>query len=291
MQMSVNSEQLLRIFQQSEALRSSSLQRIMTIFRARLKMALNYKASYFMAVILNIVSIMSFLYFSKYNPDITIFGFNASYAEFVVIGLTLQMVIGTTLNSTSVALSREIVIGTWGAIFPYFNLLEYSIGVSLAGVSLSSLSVIASLLAAFAMGLTFTGYFSLRLFLLIVILFVLILMSHMAISMLMSAHTIWFKRDSGLGVLIFQIIRTFSGVAFPVAMLSGFPFYLSRILPLTYGLDALRTVLFENTFYFRAVIWNSCVLLAFVFIMVLIAHILVKLAVNQARRNGTVEGY
>ena len=255
-------------------------------------MALNYKSNYFLVVALNILSLSMFLYFGRYNPDLTVFGFNASYSEFVVIGISLQMVVGTSISTTSSSLATDISIGTWSSILPYFNFLEYAVGVSLAGVSLAVFSVIFAIFTAYLIcGFTFHIAFSIEIVFMVIILFILILAAHIAISLILAAHTIWFKKQSGFAGLIYQLTRAFTGIAFPVAMLNGVPLFISRSLPLTYGLESLQDILLNEHWYFYQIMLNSLVLLVFIIVLTVVSIFLVHLAITNTKKKGTVEAY
>ena len=270
--------------------KSTFLTRIGIIFKTRIKMALSYKSSYLMTIFLNLVTIVMYFFFSKLNPDLTIFGISSTYLEFVFLGLSLQMIIGTALGTVCGSLYNEIVSGTWGSLLVNFNFLEYSLGNTLAGVLLSSVSVIIALLLAFL----FMGSFyviSIEQIVLIFVLFLLILLSHMALSMLFASFTIYYQKNSGLVPLLYQLSKTFTGVVFPIALLKGFPLVLSRVLPLTYGLEALQSIALSSSINWSIVLINSGILLSFIVIIGIIAYFLASWSIKNSKINNKVEWY
>jgi len=90
-----------------------------------------------------------YFFFGKMNPDMTLFGIPSTYLEFCFLGLSLQMIIGTSLATVNGSVFNEILSGTWSYLLFQFNFVEYSIGSTLAGVFLSSISVFAALFLAY----------------------------------------------------------------------------------------------------------------------------------------------
>lgn len=270
--------------------KSSPLSRISAIFLTRLKMAFNYKSSFLMTLVLNLVTIMMYFFFSKINPEMQVFGINATYFEFAIIGLCLQMVVGTSLGSVSANIYNEILSGTWSSVLLHFNFLEYSIGTTLAGVLLSSVSIFLAIgLAYLTIGfyLTITS----QEVMLILLLFILIILAHMAISMLFAAFTIFYQKTSNLISLLYQLTKTFSGVVFPVTLLSGFPLIVSRSLPLTYGLESIHQLLFSPTLNMDYIFVNCLIIISFIVLLGSIAYGMVFLSLKNIRKNGKVDWY
>ena len=253
-------------------------------------MTLNYKSSFIMTLLLNLVVVIMYFFFSKLNPDMNVFGFNATYFEFAVIGLCLQMVVGTCLGTVNGNIYNEIASGTWSSLIVNFSFLEYSIGTTFAGVFISSLSILIVVLVAYLCA----GFFlsiSPQGILLILLIFILILAAHMAISMLFASFTIFYQKDIGLISLLYQLTKTFSGILFPVALLSGFPLIISKALPFTYGLDALHMILFSETINWSFFLFNSLILLGMIIVVGVIAYILVYFSLRNIKRKGKVDWY
>ncbi len=253
-------------------------------------MTLNYKSSFVMSLLLNLVVVIMYFFFGKLNPDMQIFGFNATYFEFALIGLCLQMVVGTSLGTVNGNIYNEIASGTWSSLIVNFSFLEYSIGTTCAGVFISSFSILIVVLVAYLCAGFFLTITSQEI-LLIFLIFILILTSHMAISMLFTSFTIFYQKDSGLISLLYQLTKTFSGILFPVALLSGFPLAISRALPFTYGLDALHMILFSETINWSYFLFNTSILLGIILVIGGIAYILVFFSLRNIKRKGKVDWY
>ncbi len=270
---------------------SSSFKRISAIFVTKIKTALNYKSAYFTVLLMNFIYVLMFYYFGKLIPNISINDITVSYFEYAIIGLSLQMVIGTSLTSTSNNLYSEIIMGTWSSLLPYFNLTEYAIGTSLAGISLASVSIVVAMVTARLL----TGMMiriNLTTTLIILITLFLIIFSYISLSCLFSAYTIWYKRNSGILNMLYRLSTTFSGITYPIALLTKFPvaFFISRIIPLTYGLENLQIVIHgSNNFIVIAI--NSAILLGITILVMALSIYLVKLAIKKTKQNGTIGSY
>ena len=253
-------------------------------------MTLNYRSSFIMSLILNLVVVIMYFFFSKLNPDMNVFGFNATYFEFAIIGLCLQMVVGTSLGTVNGNIYNEIASGTWSSLIANFSFIEYSIGTTFAGVFISSFSILIIVLVAYLCAGFFLNITALEV-LLIMLIFILILTSHMAISMLFASFTIFYQKDSGLISLLYQLTKTFSGILFPVALLRGFPLIISKILPFTYGLDTLHTILFSDSISWSFFLFNTLILLGMILVLGITAYILVYFSLRNIKRKGKVDWY
>jgi len=276
---------------QFSANKSTSFDRIKAIFISKIKNTMNYKSAYLMTVALNLLYIFMFYFFGKLNPDIEIAGIPVTYFEYAFIGLSIQMVVGTALATTDGSVYTEIITGTWSALLLHFNIFEYALGVSLAGIFLASFSIFIALgVAQLFLNLHLLFTFCTLLFLFV--LFLLIMLAHITISCLFSAFTIWYKRRSDFVSLVYGLSKTFAGVTFPVVLLRAYPFafILSRMLPLTYGLNGLHNILFNPNFL-PVFLLNTGILLVFIVVVGIVALYLVKLSIIKIKIDGSVDHY
>jgi ABC-type polysaccharide/polyol phosphate export permease len=231
-----------------------------------------------------------YFFFGKMNPDMSIFGIPSTYLEFCFLGLSLQMIIGTSFAVVSGSVYNEIVSGTWSSLLNYFNFVEYSIGCTLAGVFLSSFSIFAALL----LGYLFMGSFyiiSFQEILVIIVLFILILIAHMSISMIFASFTIYYQKDSGLISLLYQLTKTFTGIVFPISLLKGLPLIISRALPLTYGLEALHSVVLTDNHNWQLILMNGTILFTSSLIFGVVAIFFATRAIKHSKKHNKVDWY
>ncbi len=290
--MAIITNSTTKIFEsfQNKTSHSNSFTRIGVIFSMKVKSALSYKSSFFMVVALNLVTILMYFFFSRLNPDMTIFGMSATYFEFAFVGLALQMIVGTSLSTVNGNIYNEILSGTWPSILIHFNIVEYALGTSLAGVALSSISIfVAVFIGTLFLGLEF--HFVFRELILIILLLILILLSHIVISMLFSAYCIWYKKNSGLVALIYRLSKTFSGIVFPIVLLTGFTGILSKTLPLTYGLQSIHEILYASNANFNLILYNFLILLGFIIIIGVLSCFLVSKSIKRSKITGSVGWY
>jgi ABC-type polysaccharide/polyol phosphate export permease len=231
-----------------------------------------------------------YFFFSRVNPEMQVFGINATYFEFAIIGLCLQMVVGTSLGTVSANIYNEILSGTWSSVLLHFNFFEYSFGTTLAGVLVSSISIfiaigIAYLTVGFYLMITFQEI------ILIILLFLLIILAHMSISMLFAAFTIFYQKATNLISILYQLTKTFSGVVFPISLLTGFPLLVSKSLPLTYGLQSIHQLLFSPTMNMEFIYVNCLIIIGFIVFIGSIAYGLAYLSLKNVRKNGKVDWY
>ncbi|MHA1800485.1 MAG: hypothetical protein ACTSWJ_01955, partial [Candidatus Heimdallarchaeaceae archaeon] len=126
---------------------------------------------------------------------------------------------------------------------------------------------------------------------LICLLFLLILLSHMVISMIFAAFTIYYQKNSGLIPLLYQLTKTFSGIVFPIALLSGFPTVIARSLPLTYGLEALYNVVLSENIQWEIIQRNSLVLIGFIVCVGVLSFIFVSKSIKHSKKHNKVDWY
>ena len=243
-----------------------------------------------MTLFLNLITIVMYFYFGKLNPEMTVFGIPSTYLEFCFLGLSLQMIMGTSLATVNGGIYSEILSGTWSYLLYQFNFVEYSIGSTLAGVFLSSLSVFAALfLAYFLMGSFYV--ISIQKVMLVIILFLLLIVAHMSISMIFASFTIYYQKDSGLISLIYQLMKTFTGIVFPISLLKGFPLVLSRALPLTYGLETLHSIVLTDHYNWQLIATNCSILVIASLIIGTIAMFLASKSIKHSKKHNKVDWY
>ncbi len=270
--------------------RSSFLSQIFAFFLLKIKNTLNYKSSYLMVLSINLMAVFSYFLFGQLNPDLLIFGIPATYFQYVIIGLSLQMVVGTALGTVNNSIYSEILLGTWSYVFTYFKLFRYTLGVSLAGILLSSFSIFLSFFISFIF-LDLTLSVTVIQSLLVLLTFLLILASHIVLGMLFAAYSIWYKKDSGIIGIIYELTKTFSGIVFPLALLSGLPHIISKIVPLSYGLHSVQHIIFSPTLDFQLLMFNFLFLISFIFVIGGFAHFLVNFSIHKSKLRGDIGWY
>ena len=266
-------------------------QKTKAIIEAKIKTAFNYKSAFFMTLFLNIVYFLMFYFFGENDISIKIHGISIAYFQYAFVGLSLQMVVGTALASTEQNILQEIITGTWSSTFFFFNIIEYALGTSIAGIFLSSFSVLVSYFIA-TVFLKVPFCFSLNFAIYLTILFLLIMLSYISISIFFSSISIWYKKNIGLTKMFYELTKAFTGITFPIILLKEYPvaWFFSRIMPLTYGLEGIYATLFSKDFI-RSLLVNASILGGFTFIIGIFGVILVNLSLKKIRKEGSVSIY
>ncbi|UJG39939.1 MAG: hypothetical protein K9W45_08785 [Candidatus Heimdallarchaeum aukensis] len=286
----VNVEEILPFFV-DKSKKYNFFQKIKAIIGAKIKTALNYKSAFFMTLFLNIIYIFMFYFFGENNISIEIHGVSITYFQYAFVGLSLQMVVGTALASTEQNILQEIITGTWSSTFFYFNIVEYALGTSIAGIFLSSFSILISYVIA-TVFLKIPFWFSINFTIYLIILFFLIMLSYISISIFFSSFSIWYKKNIGITKMFYELTKAFTGITFPIILLKGYPvaWFFSRIMPLTYGLKGIYAVLFLDNFD-KSVLVNASILGGFTFIIGVIGVVMVNLSLRKIRKEGSVSIY
>jgi ABC-type polysaccharide/polyol phosphate export permease len=109
--------------------------------------------------------------------------------------------------------------------------------------------------------------------------------------MLFSAFTIYYQKNSSLVSTLYHLTKTFTGIVFPVSMLSGFPLVLSKSLPLSYGLSTLQSILFSSSLDFKGYLFNCLILVSLSIVIGLKAWILFSYSMKNAKKHGKGDWY
>ena len=134
-------------------------------------------------------------------------------------------------------------------------------------------------------GVTYDGSYLLAFMILI-----LTTMVFASLGILSASFAMVFKRGDPIAVLLGTSTAVFSGVFFPPQLLPGFMQNVSKILPATYGLEAIRGVLIENNGLSEA---RKPILTLLMFLAVLLPISLwvFSRAVRRAKREGSLIQY
>ncbi|MCX7832521.1 MAG: ABC transporter permease [Actinobacteria bacterium] len=163
-----------------------------------------------------------------------------NYFEFVAPGIIAMIVMTAVLTGLAAAISREREIGTLdGILISPINRVAIVLGKALAqavrGLVQGSIVLI---LASIVFGVKIAGSL-----ILVLIILILGIFSFVGFGILVSASAAEQETATQL-LFMFQFPMLFlSGVFFPISMMPVFMQYLSKAIPLTYAIEALRKVM------------------------------------------------
>jgi len=165
---------------------------------------------------------------------------NYNYFEFVAPGIIAMIVMTAVLTGLAASIAREKEIGTLdGILISPVNRLSIVLGKAVAQAVRGLIQgTIVLILAIFLFGVKINGSI-----LLVFLILILGIFSFVGFGILVSASAA--EQETATQILfMFQFPMLFlSGVFFPISMMPAFMQAISKIIPLTYAIEALRKVI------------------------------------------------
>lgn len=209
------------------------------------------------------------------------------YFAFVIVGLAAQSLITAALYALPQALGSAITTGTleallstpgrWRSIF---------LGLSLYSFAWTGVKVMLTLLLGVALGMHVVWGRGLA----AVAILGLIVLAHAPISVLSAAMVMAFRTPGPLPQIVLTLSALLGGVYYPTHIIPAWMHDVSRALPLTYGLRALRRVMLEG-WTFGAVASDVAVVAGFAVVLGALGLSAFGAALRYARRVGTLAQY
>jgi ABC-2 type transport system permease protein len=119
---------------------------------------------------------------------------------------------------------------------------------------------------------------------------VLIIVAHIPIGLVGAALVLAFRTAGPLPKGVIMISGLLGGVYYPTHVIPSWLQMISAVLPLTYGLRALRKVVLEGA-SLRAVSPDLLVLLAMTMVLFAVGAVALSAALRYARHHGTLSQY
>jgi ABC-2 type transport system permease protein len=162
----------------------------------------------------------------------------SSYIAFFVVGLAFQGFVSNLVGMLAQRIRSEQMMGTLELVFLSPTnpgaVLIYS---SLFGVLLNLLSAVAIMVVG-------VGLLGVQLSLnlpTVIVATILLAVSSTGLSLVAAAFILWTKQGNPVALFFSTFTQFFAGVLFPVAVLPASIRWLAYSIPLTFGLDALRS--------------------------------------------------
>ena len=268
-----------------------------TLFRiwAFVKRDFLQMASYRMNFVLSLLGILfsclTFFFFSRLlegQKIATLVPYGGEYFPFALLGIAFYSFLGVGLQSLADSISRAQTTGTLEALlvtptpittiifsstlfsflFAAARVVVYLLfGALFFGVSLGRANIPVALLVLAVSIATFT-----------------------AMGMISASFVMVFKRGNPAGWVFGGVSTLFGGVIFPVQVLPGWLQPVSRLLPITYSLEAMRrAVLLGATF--SELLPTIAALVTFAAVLMPAGVVAFSLAVRRAKRTGSLVQY
>jgi ABC-2 type transport system permease protein len=217
----------------------------------------------------------------------SIAGQGGEYFGFVVLGLIAQRFVASAVGALPGAVRGGIRTGTLEAwLSTPARLPALILGISSYELLWSTLSGTLLLTAAATLGaeispMAIPG----ALFLL-----VLVVASYLPIALISAAMIFAFRTAGPIGTIAITGSTFLGGVFYPVEVIPGWLEAVARVIPLTYGLRALRKVLLEGS-SLAAVGPEIASLVALTVILALVGGLAFARGLRYARRSGSLAQY
>lgn len=209
------------------------------------------------------------------------------YFAFVIVGMTTYACIATAVGSLHSSLTSEIRSGGLEALLS----TPTPIGVLMAGMmgqamSVTALRVLVLLIAAAALGAKFVGSGVL----LAIPILILLIAAYAGFGMFAASMVLAFKTPGPLPTLILALSALFGGVYYPPHVIPSWLQLGSYVMPLTYGLRALRQALLEGA-SIVTVSADLAVLVALAVALLASGSLAFAAALRYARSTGSLAQY
>ena len=166
-----------------------------------------------------------------------------SYVAFFVVGLAFQGFVANLVGTLAQRIRSEQMMGTLEQVFlsptTPEGVLVYS---SVFGVVLN----IASAGVILAVGWGILGVHFAIDPITVLLASILLAVSSVGLSSIAASFILWTKQGNPVALFFQTFTQFFAGVLFPISVLPGSIRWLSYVVPLTFGLDALRGGLLAN---------------------------------------------
>ncbi len=206
---------------------------------------------------------------------------------FLLVGTSVILVVTVALSAVPSALSAGIASGTFEALLS----TPTSLPTLLAGLSgfplvMAALRAVVLLAAGALFGVSMAvGKLPLALIVLLVL-----VLAHYAIGLVSGAMVLAFRTAGPISRLVLVGSSLLGGVYYPTHVIPSWLQTVSAVLPLSYGLRALRRVLLQGA-SFGAVSHDLLILAGETAVLLGLGVGLMSLAFRYARRQGTLAQY
>jgi len=256
-----------------------------------LSLALSYRLSFLLQFV-GIFFIMAVFYFlsrlfgDALIPQLDKYG--GDYFSFVLVGIAFTAYMGLSLSNFAGSIREGQMMGTleimllsptrlsiillssslWSYLLTTLQVVVYFVvGVLVFSVSLSQANPATAL-----------------------IVLVLSITSFSSIGILSAAFVLWIKKGDPVAWLVGSVSSLLGGVFYPVSVLPNWLELLSRFVPLTYALDAMRLAMLQGYSLYQ-IRFDIFALLGFTLVLTPLAFLAFRKALKRAKMEGSLAQY
>jgi ABC-2 type transport system permease protein len=257
------------------------------VFRRDLAVFASYRLRFFTTMFSTVVTLTLFYYVSRLvradevgSPD--------DYYAFVVVGIAVFTVVTSTLSLPISTLRAELLAGTFermvvspfGPVRSIASLMLFPLAIAVVT------STVAIVYAAAAFGLDVRWPEAL----LAIPIAVLSALAFAPFGLLLTSLVVVFKQSNAGSTLVITGVTLLAGIYFPVTLLPAWIQWASEVQPFTPAVDLLRNVLVGTPMTDGAAV-AVLKLVLFIAVLMPLAMVTLRVAVDHSRRRGTIGEY
>jgi ABC-2 type transport system permease protein len=264
------------------------LLQLQAFLRRDLRLHLSYRFAFALGFIGILFNVAVFFFLARLVTEAGVPAlqqYGSDFFPFVLIGIAFRGYLGVALNHFASSLRSEQMMGTLEMLLASPLRLSTLVGATTSFTFVYHAATVAAyLLLGLLMGSLSLGRMNLPVAFLVMIPTV---VSFAALGMLSASFMMTVKRGDPVNFLINATATLFGGVYFPVEVLPESLRIVSRALPITYSLEAMRKALLMRAGV-GEVVTELVVLTAFAVLLLPIGLLVFRHALGQARRDGTL---
>ena len=260
-------------------------------FKRDLSISLSYRLHFLMQLVGIFFSVSTFYFLSlllgsAFVPQLEEYG--GDYFSFVLIGLAFSGYMGLSLSSFAQSVREGQVMGTLEImLLSPTRLSAILISSSLWSYMLTTVRVVVYLVFG---ALVFGFSLNQANFLTALVVLLLSITSFSGIGILSAAFVLLLKKGDPVTWLFGGVSTLLAGVYYPISVLPDWLEPLSRFLPLTYALDAMRLAMLQGHSIYE-LRFDILVLLGFTFVLTPLAFMIFRKALKRAKMEGSLIQY
>lgn len=209
------------------------------------------------------------------------------YFGFLVVGTATYFFIAASAGAPASTLSGAISNGTWEALLATPTRLPTLLaGLNAYNLAWAAVRSVVLLLAGWALGAHIAWDRAVP----SAAILLLTVLAYLPFGLLAGAMTLAFRTTAYIPEAVMLASSFLGGVYYPTHVIPTWIQHVSVVLPLTYGLRALRRVLLEDA-PLRAVAGDVAILAAFTVVLMAVSMVAFSAALRYARRRGTLAQY
>ncbi len=266
---------------------SPSLRRIIAFFRKEFINDISYSLSFLSRWVGILLTVFTFYYFSRLvggrqSSVLDIYG--GDYFSFIIVGLAVSSLVNSCLNGFPASVSREQAGGTLEFLLTTSTKPSVLwVAFSLYNLFMGFLSACFFVLIAFFLGLGSISVNGLSLFV-----FLLCgIFCFQGLGMISASIGLMFRRGDPVRWIIGNLFWLLGGLYFPVSVLPDILQNISRLIPTTYLLHAVRLSFLRGT-SLVSLKMELAVMMCFCGLLFAIGYFVFSGALRYAKRKGTL---